>query len=141
MVRVSNVGAGQKKTYTTRAAHGNTGDTTDLLETETLKSLARLALGTRSHLVGSVNIGTCVVGVEVLDVKLSRLVIAWYVEVDVWKAEIGQCLSVQIWMSLSCAGDETYVLNVVGDLFNGSRHCDCRRERSRRKCKKSVELS
>ena len=58
------------QTYTTGAAHGNTGDTADLLEADTLEGLARLALGTRGDLVGSVDIGSGIVRVELLDVKL-----------------------------------------------------------------------
>lgn len=62
---------GAEATYTSGSAHGNTGDTTDLLEADTLQSLARLALGTRSDLVGSVNVGSSIIGVEFLDVELS----------------------------------------------------------------------
>ena len=69
-------------TYTTGAAHGNTGDTTNLLEADTLESLARLALRTRSNLVGSVNVGASVVRLELLDIELQlrrQDRMGWYV--------------------------------------------------------------
>lgn len=58
-------------TYTTRTAHGNTRDAANLLQADTLQGLTGLALGTRSHLVGSVHIGTSVIGVKLLDIKLT----------------------------------------------------------------------
>jgi hypothetical protein len=57
-------------TYTTGAAHGDTGDATDLLEADTLESLARLALGARSDLVRGVDVSARIVRVKLLDVEL-----------------------------------------------------------------------
>lgn len=61
-------------TYTTGTAHGDTSDTANLLETDTLEGLAGLALSTRSHLVGSVDICAGIIRVKLLDVKVLNVI-------------------------------------------------------------------